>query len=160
MRRFARAAVMAAAVITLTGPMLVGAGVASAVDMLVPMSQYLRRCDFSPVKNIGGAYYGRAAAQVRVEDGDVVAYVSFATGKPGTAYDVRLIQVPRSTGCSAGDPGVAAATLITDGAGAGTATLRVPLLADATGAWVSMTRPNPHSQHPEEFYTSDFVVAL
>ena len=46
----------AAALMTLTGPMMVGAGVASAVDMLVPMSQYLRRCDFSTIKNIGGAY--------------------------------------------------------------------------------------------------------
>ena len=61
---------------------------------------------------------------MRVEGGDVVAYLSFATGQPGTA------------------------------------TLRAPLMPDASGAWVSMTRPNPYSQHPEEFYSSDFIVAL
>lgn len=92
----------------------------------------------------------------------MVADIQFATGSPNTRYVVRVIQAPRPSAlpCNAGDPGVAAAALFTDSAGAGALTVRGPRSGGATGVWVLITRPSAHSQVPEEFYTSDVVAAL
>lgn len=163
MRRITRAA-RAAAVITIAAPALavgVGAAVASA-DTFLPFNQTLRRCDFSEMQYVGGTGYGRPTAQVRVEGGDVVADIQFATGIPNTRYDVRLIQSPRSSArsCNAGDPGVAGTALVTDAAGGGAVTVRGPIMPGATGAWVSITRPSPHSQIPAEFYSTNLIAAI
>ncbi len=162
MARIARTAVVAAALVVAAGPALVGAAPAAAEATALPFTQTLRRCDFSAFDYVGGSYYGRAVAKLRTDGADVVADVQFATGVPNTAYDVRLIQLPRSSmgGCSAADPGVAAGTLFTDGNGGGAVTVRGPLMSGATGAWVSITRPSAFSQQPEEFYTSGFVAEL
>lgn len=164
MGRIVRAAVTATALMMATGSALAGAGAASAENAVVvmPFAEKFRRCDFSQIKYVGGSYYGRASAQLRVEGGDVVADVTFFTGQPNTRYDVRLIQVPRASaaGCGAGAPGVASAALFTDGGGAGTVTVRGPIMSGATGAWLSLTRPASNSQQPEEFYTTDFIAAL
>ncbi len=164
MRRIARAAVAAAALLTATGPMLAGAGAAAAESaaVVMPFAEKFRRCDFSQIKYVGGSHYGRATAQLRVEGGDAVADVTFFTGQPNTRYDLRLIQMPRSSaaGCGDGAPGVASAALFTDGGGAGTATVRGPIMSGATGAWLSLSRPASNSQQPEEFYTTDFIASL
>src|SRR5881227_1493628 len=98
MRRIARAAVTATALLIATGPMLAGAGSASAESAVVmPFAEKFRRCDFTQIKYVGGSYYGRATAQLRVEGGDVVADVTFFTGVPNTRYDLRLIQMPRAS---------------------------------------------------------------
>lgn len=164
MRRIARAAVTAAALLVAAGPMLAGAGTASAesAGAVMPFAEKLRRCDFSQIKYVGGSYYGRATAVLRTEGGDVAADVTFFTGVPNTRYDVRLIQMPRTSaaGCGDGAPGVASAALFTDGAGSGTVTVRGPRMPGATGAWLSLTRPASNSQQPEEFYTTDFIASL
>ncbi|KGI68468.1 hypothetical protein MJO55_14615 [Mycolicibacterium rufum] len=164
MRRIARAAVTATALMMATGPLLAGAGVASAESAVtvMPFQEKLRRCDFSQIKYVGGSYYGRATAQLRVEGGTVVADVTFFTGQPNTRYDVRLIQMPRASaaGCEAGAPGVASAALFTDGGGAGTVTVRGPIMPGATGAWLSLSRRASNSQQPEEFYTTSFIASL
>jgi hypothetical protein len=93
---------------------------------------------------------------------EVIADVQIATAIPNTPYDVRVIQMPRSSasGCNAGDPGVIAGVLLTDPAGAGSVTVRGPVASGATGAWMYVTRPGEFSQTPAEFYSSDFVVLL
>ena len=85
-----------------------------------------------------------------------------ATAIPNTPYDVRLIEMPRSSAssCNAGDPGVIAGVLTTDAAGAGSVTLRGPVASGATGAWMFISRPGEFAQTPAEFYTTDFVLLL
>jgi hypothetical protein len=63
-------------------------------------------------------------------------------------------------GCNPGDPGVISGVLTADGVGNGTVTLRGPIAAGATGAWLYVSRPGYLSQTPDEFYTSDFVVSI
>jgi len=143
---------------------VLGAGVAAAdaEPTVVAFSQLLRRCDFSEMKNVGGDGYGRPVGAVRLDGGELVADVAIATARPNTGYDVRIIQVPRPSErpCNPGDPGVAAAALNTDGAGAGAVTVRGPVVSGATGAWLFITRPNAHSQVPAEFYSTDFIFAF
>ncbi|KKE99219.1 hypothetical protein [Mycolicibacterium obuense] len=161
MYRATRAAV-ATATLLIAAPLF--AAVATADDSVVsmPFSEKLRRCDFTQVKYVGGSGYGRPSAQLRVQGGEVIADVEFFTGVPNTAYDLRLIQLPRSSAadCGAGAPGVSATTLFTDGVGTGHATVRGPLMPGATGAWLEMTRPGTFSQKPDEFYTTDLIATL
>lgn len=169
MRWIARTALAAVAVVATSGSTLVGGSAATAEaqpgaasSTVLPFGQTLRRCDFSEFEYVGGNGYGRATGLLRADGGGVVADIQFATGKPHTRYDVRLIQAPRSSArsCNAGEPGVVGAVLMTDGAGAGAVTVRAPVISGATGAWVSITRPSPYSQIPAEFYTTDFVAAV
>ncbi|ABM13798.1 MULTISPECIES: hypothetical protein [Mycolicibacterium] len=145
-----------------------GAGVAlaqpdvSAGTVTAPFSQTWRRCDFSKFAYTGPRAYGRLVGQFRVEAGELVADLQMATGVPNTPYDVRVIQLPRSSAesCHAGAPGVLAGTLFTDAAGSGAVTVRGPIASGATGVWASVTRPSPFSHTPAEFYTTDFILSL
>jgi hypothetical protein len=47
-----------------------------------------------------------------------------------------------------------------DGAGRGTATVSDTVRPGTTGVWLIIERPNPNSQNPAEFYTSEFVVPV
>jgi hypothetical protein len=95
---------------------------------------------------------GRVTAEVHLSD----------PGSPSTHYDVRLIQLPRvsESPCGPGDPGVAIGGLDTDGAGQATTTLQDNIQSGTTGIWIFIQRPNPYSQAPAEFYTSDFVAPV
>lgn len=126
------------------------------------LGQALRRCDFTEFQYVGAGWYGRATGELRVEGGQVVVDLRFATGVPNARYDVRLIQMPRPdpVRCNPGDPGVAEVPMFTDGAGGAATTVRAPMMSGATGAWLSITRPSPYSQMPEEFYTSDSISPL
>ncbi|MGB3232792.1 MAG: hypothetical protein WBB57_19050 [Mycobacterium sp.] len=156
------AAAMAISVSALASGIGAGAASADTAETFLPLSQALRRCDFSEMVYVGGTGYGRATAQVRADGGDVVADIQFATGRPNTRYEVRLIQAPRSSAvpCNAGDAGVAGSALFTDAAGAAGITLRGPIMSGATGAWVMITRPSAYSQIPAEFYTTDTIAAV
>ena len=92
----------------------------------------------------------------------VSAVVTLATAVPDMQYNVRLIQVPRSTLARPGDPGVVtAASFVTDATGAGGVTVQQgPIQSGATGAWIVLDRPSAHSQTPAEFYTATFVAAI
>lgn len=138
------------------GSIAVGGGAGPAVAQptatgptALPFTQALRRCDFS-----------RPSGEMRIDGGEVVVDLRFATGVPNARYDVRLIQTPRpqSLNCNPGDPGIAGGVLFTDNAGAAATTVRAPVMTGATGAWVSVTRPGAYSQIPEEFYTTDLIV--
>ncbi len=166
MHRLARSALAIVALVVVGGPVSATAASATAAadqgaeSTVLPFSQRLRRCDFSTFQYVGGSGYGRPTGQLRIEGGELVADIQFATGVPNTRYEVKLIQVPRSSAltCNAGDPGVAVAPLTTDAGGAGTTTVRGPIQPGATGAWLSVTRPSAFSQVPEEFYSTDLIV--
>lgn len=128
----------------------------------LPFAQILRRCDFSSNMHTGPTGVARATALVRTTGSEVIADLVMVTAIPNTRYDVRVIQMPRSsaTSCNPGDPGVTGGVLMTDGAGAGGVSLHSPMGSDATGAWMYITRRGEFSQTPAEFYTSDFVVPI
>lgn len=129
---------------------------------MVSFAGIFRRCDFSGNTHVGATGFARATALVHATGSDVIADVVIVTAEPNTPYDVRLIQVPRSSAspCNAGDPGVMGGVLMTDGGGAGGVSLHAPIASGATGAWLFISRPGEFSQIPAEFYTSDFVVPI
>jgi hypothetical protein len=128
----------------------------------VAFTQLLRTCDFNSNLHAGPSGVARATALVHITGSEVIADVVMVTAIPNTAYDVRVIQMPRSsaTGCNAGDPGVTGGVIFTDGAGAGGVSIHSPIVSGATGAWMFVTRPGEFTQTPAEFYTSDFVVPI
>ena len=154
---------VAAMVVAMPAVLTVGIGTAGAEGAtFLSFAQVFRRCDFSDKAYTGPTGYARPTAEVHSSGSEVIADVQIATAIPNTPYDVRVIQMPRSSasGCNAGDPGVIAGVLLTDPAGAGSVTVRGPVASGATGAWMYITRPGEFSQTPAEFYTSDFVVPL
>jgi hypothetical protein len=154
---------VAAMVVAMPAVLTVGAGTASAEGAtFLPFAQTFRRCDHSGNTHVGPTGYARPTAMVHSTGSEVIADVQIATAIPNTPYDVRVIQMPRSSasGCNAGDPGVIAGVLLTDPAGAGSVTVRGPVASGATGAWMYITRPGEFSQTPAEFYSSDFVMPL
>ena len=128
----------------------------------LPFAQTFRRCDHSANTHTGPTSYARVSALVRSTGSEVIADTQIATAEPNTPYDVRVIQMPRpsASGCNAGDRGVIAGVMMTDGGGAGSISLRGPVASGATGVWMYVSRPGEFSQTPAEFYTSDFVMPL
>ncbi|EID14140.1 hypothetical protein [Mycolicibacterium phlei] len=150
-----------AAALAVAAP-LAPAGTASAQSTFLPFTQMLRRCDFSETDFNGPTGFGRPQGVLHTNGHDVVADVSIDQARPNTRYDVRLIQMPRlaSAPCWGGDPGVAVASLVTDGIGHGQVLVHDTKEPGATGAWVFISLPNPYSQDPAEFYTTDFVAKI
>ncbi|SEH77551.1 hypothetical protein SAMN04489835_3986 [Mycolicibacterium rutilum] len=164
MRRQTRLMGLAAAVAVLAplAPVTAGTAAGQAGGTFVPFNQVLRRCDFSETDFNGPTGYARATAVVHRTGSEVSADIEMNTAIPNIHYDVRLIQMPRpaSATCHGGDPGVTAAPIFIDAAGAGRVTLRDAIEPNATGVWVFITRPDRFSQNPAEFYTSDFVAPV
>ncbi|MBW0014392.1 hypothetical protein [Mycobacterium sp.] len=132
----------------------------------VAMDADLRRCDFSRVDNaplVARALLGTASAVITVAGSTATAEVHLVSGpNPGTHYDVGLIEepLPSSATCGPGDPGTAFTGLQTDAAGSGTATIRAALRPGTTGVWVIVERASGNTQHPAEYYTSEFLVPV
>jgi hypothetical protein len=135
---------------------------ASSGGSLVPLTPKFRACDFTWALNVPTMGKGSGQTVIsRAGSNKVVAQVQLIAAEPGAHYNVRLIQSPRtSAGCGAGDAGVAAGGIDTDGSGAGTVTVEGPIAANSTGAWVFVDRPSPHSQTPIDFYTSEVVTPI
>ncbi|WP_226864315.1 hypothetical protein [Mycolicibacterium baixiangningiae] len=129
----------------------------------LPFSSTLRRCDYSVRQYYDSAGNARATATVRtVGSGQVSTDLQLALAKPDSYYEVRLIQMPMesSAGYRAGAPGTAVGAVHTDGVGTGAITLSSPLMSVATGSWLAIERPQPNSQLPAEFYTTDLIVGV
>lgn len=129
----------------------------------MPLDATFRTCAGNQLDaHVASNQFGRAMAEVtRPGSNTVAAAVTLATAVPNTHYDVRIIQIPRSTlSCAAGDPGVIAGGFETDATGAGGVTLEGPIQSGATGAWIALDRPAPNSQKPAEFYTSTFAAGI
>jgi hypothetical protein len=132
---------------------------------LVPLKNVLRTCGFSlALSNVQmDPSDASVTAVIRSTGGTVSAEVHLSDpSKPGTHYDVRLIQAPRESQspCGPGAPGVAVGSLDSDGAGQATTTVQDSIRSGTTGAWVFVQRPGQFSQDPAEFYTSDFVASV
>ena len=139
-----------------------GGGASTGGATMMSFAQTYRRCDFSNRTYVSATAYGRPVSFVHNTGSEVIADVQIATAEPNTPYDVRVIQMPRSsaTTCNAGDPGVSGAVLQTDAVGGGGVTVRGLIASGATGVWVFISRPSAFSQTPAEFYTTDFVAPL
>jgi hypothetical protein len=130
---------------------------------MVPLTSIFRACDQSKIQYVPPAGNGNSQAVIGTGGtGTVTADVRLAVGTPNTPYNVRLIQVPRpaSQPCNAGDPGVAAAVLVTDGVGTGAVTVQDSVRSGATGAWVFIEGPPDPGEIRGEYYTSDLITSL
>jgi hypothetical protein len=163
MRQLTRFLTTAAAIVVATPAALtVGTGTASA-DTLMSFAQMYRRCDFSTNTFTDPTGFARPFAVVRTTgSNEVVADITIATAIPFTHYDVRLIQMPRTSSnpCGRGDPGVDVGALVTDAAGAAATSVRGNIEPGATGVWLFISRPDAFKQTPAEFYTTDFVATV
>lgn len=139
----------------------IGTGTADG-SKLVPLSSFLRRCDFSNVPYVPSQTKGTGYAIITRTGNTVTAEVHMVTVMPDIWYGVRLVQVPRSgINCGPSDPGVAMGRLYTDDNGTGTVTVTGPVMQGATGAWVSVEGPLGQSnQVTGDFRTSDFPVPI
>jgi hypothetical protein len=157
--------------VALTGAVLCPAacGIATSTadgTTTVVLDWRLRRCDFSLVRTppmVPHPGLGTGTVLIRTAGSKAVADVHLVDAPaPGTHFDVGLIQEPRppSAGCGPGDPGTAFTGLDTDAAGSGTVTVQDTIRPGTTGVWVIIERPDPHSQNPAEFYTSEFVAPV
>ncbi|MCV7029460.1 hypothetical protein [Mycobacterium sherrisii] len=144
-------------------------GIATAAaenGTIVVLDAKLRRCDFSLISTVPMVpqnALGTGSVIVRKLGGQAVAEVHLSDSpQPGTHFDVGLIQTPRPAAgnCGPGAPGTAFTGLDTDGAGNGTVTVSDTLRPRTTGVWVIIQRPNPNSQTPAEYYTSEFVAPV
>ena len=149
----------AAALADGTGDAGVAAGAGGTV---LPFSQISRRCDFSETDYNGPTGTAAPMGNLRSDGSTLTADVQLLSAVPNMHYDVRLIQLPRSSAahCWGADPGVAQGSLNTDGRGAASVTLQDGLEPWATGAWVIISRPDPFSQNPKEFYTTDLIAPV
>ncbi|MGV0836877.1 hypothetical protein [Mycolicibacterium thermoresistibile] len=159
MRGLMRGAVVAASGVLMAAGLGMGTAAADYDDGRVPLSPILRNCDHGVRSYFAPSGTASAYAIVNNTGNAVTADITVATAARNTAYQVKLIQMPRaaSTPCNPGDPGVTAGVLHTDYAGGGHLRLTGDRMADSTGAWVEISRPAPHSLVPTEYYTSDIV---
>ncbi|MGK2870140.1 MAG: hypothetical protein ACSLFA_26540 [Mycobacterium sp.] len=137
-----------------------GAGSAAAAPegaTVMPMTSFVRACDFSVSEHTWRTGYARAVSFVHPATANSVAIdVQLQTALPNTEYYVKAFTMPRgSADCNVSPIGVR-----TDGAGAATVTVHVPIDSSTTGVWTSIERPDPYSQLPAEAYTSDFIAKV
>jgi hypothetical protein len=130
-------------------------GVTADHATIVPMSQVLRRCDFTDETFVWPSGSGSATSIVSSTGSNVSADVRLTMAVPGIRYFVRLVETPPPTDrCRPGNPGVAAGTIDTDAGGNGTVSLEEAVLPGTTGAWVFIEGP------PADFYSSDFLAPV
>lgn len=147
---------------TSTGTASADKDIMASGPAIVPFTGIFRRCDHSrtPMHPSG---FGTGYAVIGRSGNTVTAEVRIAVARPNTSYVVRLIQMPRpGVGCTAGDPGVAEATMVTDPAGSGSVTVSGSVMAGATGAWAQVLGPfgGNTAAITGEVYSSDYVAGI
>lgn len=166
MHKLARLGIYAATLTMAMSPTTAREIAAAEGGTTVVLDGDLRRCDFSLVTTaamVPRPPLGTGSALIHASGSRAVAEVHVAIpNQPGTHYDVGLIQEPRpsSATCGPGDPGTAFTGMDTDAAGNGAVTIEDTIRSGTTGVWVFVERPNPISQNPAEFYTSEFVAPV
>lgn len=139
-----------------------GTSTASGASREVPLSSFLRRCDWSIEQYVPSATRGTGYSIISSNGSTVTAEVHMITVIPDIWYGVRLIQVPRpGISCAAGEPGIGFAQLYTDWMGTGTVTVQAPVMQGATGVWVSVEGPvGDASQLTGDFRTADYIAPV
>ena len=172
MRGLTQAGTSAAGITVLTFSIITfGLGIARANPgandaTRVALHAIMRNCDFSltgTAPTIPSPMLGTGWAEVHAAESRAVGAVHLvAPNEPGVHYNVGIIEEPRpvSATCGPGDPGTTFGGFDTDAAGVGTATVTDSVRPGTTGVWVIIERPNPNSQNPAEYYTSEFVVPV
>ena len=172
MRALALCGTSAAAITLLTSSTITlavgiaGANPGASGTTRVALDSSLRNCDFSLERTpppVPGPILGTGWVDIHHSGSSAVAEVHLdAPNEPGAHYNVGIIEEPRpsSATCGPGAAGTAFTGLDTDAAGIGTATVQDGLQSGTTGVWVIVERPNPHSQDPAEYYTSEFVAPV
>jgi hypothetical protein len=161
--RFFAAGVACGVAATSAVTLAFGTGTAGAESAkMVPLSSFLRRCDWSVAQYTPSATTGTAYALISRSGSTVTAEVHAAGVRPDIWYGVRLVLVPRTgISCNASDPGVGMGRLYTDGRGIGTTTVSAPVMSGADGAWVSLEGPLGNMSHLSgDFRTSDYVAPI
>ncbi len=152
--------VLVTAAVVASAALSASAGIASAAPAgatVMPMPSYVRACDFSVAEYTWRTGYARAASFVHPATAESVAIdVQLQTALPNTDYFVKAFTMPRGSS----DCGVAPIGVRTDGAGAATVTMHVPIDSSTTGVWTSVERPDPYAQQPAEVYTSEFIAKV
>lgn len=167
-RRRKYAATTAPVVVTIAMLTGIGAHTAAADSSgmtMVPLQNVIRQCDFVMENFLVGHGAGTGSGSVAIgapDSGTARADVRLQTADPNTAYQVRLIQTPRSAAatCNAGDPGVATGVLHTDVAGTGFTTVTGPRQQGASGAWVVIEGPPAPGRVRGEIYSTTLLVNL
>ncbi len=172
MRALTLCGTSAAAITLLTFPTITlppgtaGANPGANGNTRVVLDATLRNCDFSLARTppaVPSPMLGTGWVDIHHTGSSAVAEVHLdAPNDPGTHYNVGLIEEPRpsSATCGPGAAGTAFTGLDTDAAGVGTTTVQDSLQSGTTGVWVIIERPNPHSQDPAEYYTSEFLASV
>ncbi|MGV0743974.1 hypothetical protein [Mycolicibacterium sp. XJ870] len=156
---------MAVAVAMLSG---FGAGTATADSpgmTTAPLQNLIRQCDFVVEQFLVGHGTGTGSGSVDIgtpDPGTVRADVHLQTAHRNTAYQVRLIQLPRSAAahCNAGAPGVATAVMHTDAAGTGSTTVTGPVRPGATDAFVVVEGPPAPGKVRGDVYSTTVLVKI
>lgn len=165
MRKLTQVIVLAAATLMVVSTAIASASPAqsgeSSGPAVMPLNSRFRACDFTLLKWVNAVGYARGIAHLSTSGSTMNATVDLATAEPNMHYDARVIQTPRaSIGCAPGAPGVLTASIETDAGGFGSTTIQGPIMSNATGAWVMVTRPSAFSQTPAEFYSSTFIAPI
>lgn len=118
-------------------------------------------CDRQPINYMKFRFPAVPTAEITSDGRTAVAHVEMLDGARNAQYTVRVIPAPHATlGCLPGDPSIATGALSTDGFGNGSSTVQLSVAPGTTGVWVAVDLPQPHSQSPAEFYSSDFVASV
>lgn len=121
----------------------------------------MHTCDFQPVDHAIGRSGAVPLAEITSDHHIATARVDMTAGTPDVHYVVRVIPAPHAVlGCLAGDPSIATGTLNTDEYGMGSTTLHTLIAHGTTGIWLAVDLPAPHSQTPQEFYSSNYIATV
>jgi hypothetical protein len=118
-------------------------------------------CDRQPINYMKFRFPAVPTAEITSDGHTAVARIEMLDGARNAQYTVRVIPAPHATlGCLPGDPSIATGALSTDDFGNGSSTVQLSVAPGTTGVWIAVDLPQPHSQSPSEFYSSDFVASV
>jgi hypothetical protein len=160
-RRTATAIAVAIAFTTIGATIVLAAPASAAPGYRMILLATMHTCDFQPVDHAMGRSGAEPLAEITTDRHNAAAHIDMTAGTPNVQYVVRLIPAPHAVlGCPAGDPSITTGTLSTDDSGTGSATLQTRIGPGTTGMWLAIDLPSPHSQTPEEFYSSNYIAAV
>lgn len=121
----------------------------------------MHTCDFQLVTTQLGRPGAKLFAEITSDGYTAVAHIDMTNGADNAQYVVRVIPAPHAVlGCMPGDHGITTGTLAADAFGSGSITLQAPIPTGTTGMWLAVDLPSPHSQIPQEFFSSNYIAPV